>query len=393
MKDIAAILGLTIAVCAAIGATGALLLHVLRRGSVRHQFTIATLIPVVAVAATVLLNVRLMFLSAHDSVVVLVALGSSLVLAVLVAYLVLRRILQAFHQVGAGLHQLVEDTSTPASGATAAGSAATTPVLPAELAQVVADLAETRRILAESRARERAAEQARRELVSFMSHDLRTPLAGLRALLEALEDGVITDVPRALAQLRSPVTRMTGLVDDLFALSRVSGAPETKPGMLVSLTEVLTDVASELTATATAARVEIALEVPDEDRLAVLGSMDDLTRAVANLVANALRHTGPGGTVRLLGTRSDDGRVQVAVVDACGGIPEENLTRVFETGWRGSPSRTGDDGGAGLGLAIAREVVQSHDGHIGVHNVAGGCRFEVDLPPSSQAQPDRTAHR
>lgn len=383
MKDIAVILGLTVAACVTIGAIGAWLLHLVRRGSLRHQLTIATLVPVLAVVATVLTNVRFMFLSAHDSLVVLVALATSLVLAVLVAYLVMHRVLQAFVQVGAGLHDLVADSSSqPASADTQASRATPPRVLPAELARVVDDLAETRRTLAESRARERLAEQSRRELVRFMSHDLRTPLAGLRALAEGLEDGVITDVPRALAHLRSTVDRMTGLVDDLFALSRVSGPPETKPNTLVSLTEVLTDVAAELTSTARARQVTLELEVPNDDRLAVLGAADDLTRALANLTANAIRHTDPGLTVRLRGRRADDGRVQIAVIDACGGIADENLARVFDTGWRGSASRSGDDGGAGLGLAIARGVVQSHEGQIAVRNVAGGCEFGVDLPPS-----------
>jgi signal transduction histidine kinase len=388
VKDIAVILGLTVAACAAIGSVGAWLLHLVRRNSFRHQLTIATLVPVLAVAATVLINVRFMFLSAHDSLVVLVALGTSLVLAVLVAYLVMRRILLAFVHVGAGLHQLVEDSSRPAAAPVPTVGAAPAPVLPSELARVVDDLAVTRRTLAESRARERMAEQSRRELVSFMSHDLRTPLAGLRALSEALEDGVIEDVPRALAHLHSTVNRMTGLVDDLFALSRVQGPLETKLETLVSLSEIITDVASELTATATAREVQLEVVVPDRDRLAVLGAPDDLTRALANLVANAIRHTDAGLTVRLLGQRADDGRIQVAVVDACGGIAEENLARLFDTGWRGSPSRGGDDGGAGLGLAIARGVVHSHDGQIAVSNVAGGCRFEVDLPaPDSSAYP------
>ena len=384
MKDIATILGLTLAACAIAGAVGICLLHLARRSSLRHQLTIATLVPVVAVAATVLINVRFMFLSAHDSLVVLVALGASLLLALLVSYLVMRRILPAFRQLGVGLHQLVADSSLPAVDPSPAGRGA--PVaLPPELARVVDDLAETRRTLAEVRARERMAEQARRDLVSFMSHDLRTPLAGLRALAEALEDGLIADVPRALAHLRGTVNRMTGLVDDLFALSRVQGPPETKPDTLVSLTEVLTDVAAELSSTAQARRVRLDLEVPSDDRLAVLGAADDLTRAVANLAANAIRHTDSGLAVRLLGRRADDGHVQVAVIDACGGIAEENLARVFDTGWRGSASRTGDDGGAGLGLAIARGVVHSHEGEIAVRNVAGGCQFEVDLPPSDRA--------
>jgi signal transduction histidine kinase len=389
MRDIVTILGLTLTACLVVGLAGAGLLHAVRRRSLRYQLTIATLVPVVAVAAAVVINVHFMFLSSHDSAVILVALITSLVLALLGAYLVMRRIVAASRQVGAGLDQLVRDSSLASTPAAAAATGQTGSELPQELAQVVADLAATRRTLAESRARERSAEQSRQELVSFMSHDLRTPLAGLRALAEGLEDGVIDDVPRALAHFRSTVARMTGLVDDLFALSRVQGAPETKTSRLVSLTEVMTDVASEATATAAARSVQIDLVVPADDRLAVLGAPDDLTRALANLVANAIRHTDPGMSVRLLGRRAEDGRVQVAVVDACGGIPEESLPRVFDTGWRGTPSRSGDDGGAGLGLAIARGVVQSHAGRIAVRNVAGGCCFEVDLPSPSSAEPAR----
>jgi len=255
--------------------------------------------------------------------------------------------------------------------------------LPAEFAGVVADLAEARATLAELRASERAAQQARLELVSFMSHDLRTPLAGLRALAEGLEDGVIRDVPRALIHLRTTVTRMSALVDDLFALSRLQGAPSPKQPQLVSLTELITDVASESAPTAAAREVELRLEVPAGDRLAVLGSPEDLTRAFANVAANAIRHTSPGRTVVLRGQRAEDGRVQVAVIDQCGGISRANLAKVFDVGWRGVPSRSGDDGGAGLGLAIARGVVESHAGEIRVQNVDGGCRFDVELPGSS----------
>jgi signal transduction histidine kinase len=383
MRDLVAILGLTLAACLLVGLAGAGLLYAIRRRSLRYQLTIATLVPVVAVAAAVVINVQFMFLSSHDSVVILVALVTSLVLALLGAYLVMRRILAASGQVGAGLDQLVRDSSVtdrPAGGEPAPGAARTSSELPQELAQLLADLDSTRRTLAESRARERAAEQSRQELVSFMSHDLRTPLAGLRALSEGLEDGVIADVPRALAHFRSTVARMTGLVDDLFALSRVQGTPVAKTSQLVSLTEVITDVASEATATAATRQVTLDVDVPADDRLPVLGAPDDLARALANLVANAIRHTDPGMTVRLLGRRAEDGRVQVAVVDACGGIPEESLPRVFDTGWRGTPSRSGDDGGAGLGLAIAQGVVRSHSGRIAVRNVDGGCRFEVDLP-------------
>jgi signal transduction histidine kinase len=382
MTDLLIIIGLTLASCITVGLIGFALLHFLRYRSLRQQLTIATLLPVLAVAATVLINVQLMFLSAHDSLVVLIALLTSLVLAALGAWLVVRRIARASRRVGAGLHQLVSDT---ASGAPVTTTAPSEVAAPRELAQVLDDLAETRRTLAESRARQRAAEQSRQELVSFMSHDLRTPLAGLRALSEGLEDGVITDVPRAMSHLRATVARMSVLVDDLFALSRVQGTREAKPQTMVSLTELISDVASESAASAGTQGVQLQVDLPEDDRLAVLGSSDDLARALTNLTTNAIRHTDPGLVVRLEGRRADDGHISVAVIDSCGGIPEASLTRVFDAGWRGTPSRTGDDGGAGLGLAIARGVVKSHDGEISVRNVAGGCRFEVSLPASGPA--------
>ena len=120
----------------------------------------------------------------------------------------------------------------------------------------------------------------------------------------------------------------------------------------------------------------------------MLGSADDMARALSNLATNAIRHTDPGLTVQLEGRRADDGHIRVSVSDGCGGIPESSLARVFDTGWRGTPSRSGDDGGAGLGLAIARAVVESHGGEISVRNVAGGCRFEVALPvPQPTSRP------
>ena len=378
MTDLMIIIGLTLASCFTVGLIGLALLHLLRYRSLRQQLTIATLLPVVAVATTVLINVQLMFLSTHDSLVILIALLVSLLLAAIGAWLVVRRISRASRRVGAGLHQLVSDSASGSPVTTSAPQSED--AAPRELAQVLEDLADTRRTLAESRARARAAEQSRQELVSFMSHDLRTPLAGLRALSEGLEDGVIADVPRAMSHLRATVARMSVLVDDLFALSRVQGTRRAKPQTMVSLTELISDVASESTASAGTQGVRLEVDLPNDDRLAVFGSSDDLARALSNLTTNAIRHTDPGLVVRLEGRRAEDGHIRVAVIDSCGGIPETSLARVFDAGWRGTPSRSGDDGGAGLGLAIARGVVESHDGAISVCNVAGGCRFEVSLP-------------
>ena len=164
-----------------------------------------------------------------------------------------------------------------------------------------------------------------------MSHDLRTPLAGLRALTEGLEDGVIADVPRAMSQLRATVARMNVLVDDLFALSRVQGTRGAKPQTMVSLAELVSDVASESTASARTQGVRLEVDLPDDDRLAVLGSSDDLARALTNLTTNAIRHTDPGLVVT---TRGPEGGRRPCSNRCCrrlwrhtGGEPRSSLRR------------------------------------------------------------------
>jgi signal transduction histidine kinase len=386
MRDLLLITGLTLGACLVVGLLGALLLRAIRRSSLRYQLAVATLIPVIAVAATVVINVKLMFLSAHDTTVILFALGIALVLAVVGGWLVSRRFSLASRRLQDRVGLLVSDTQGGrASDVQQPDGGGTDDRLPAELARVEKELAEARQTLADARRRERAAERSRQELVSFMSHDLRTPLAGLRALAEGLEDGVIADVPGTLRHIRNTVDRMTIMVDDLFALSRVQGAPEPRELSLVALSELVSDVTAEAEATARTANVRLEVDVPEHDNLAVLGRHEDLSRALGNLVSNAIRHTEPEQIVRVSADRAEDGSVRVLVMDGCGGIPEAHLDRLFDTGWRGSPARGSTDGGAGLGLAIARGVVESHQGEIAVRNTETGCCFEVALPRANQS--------
>jgi signal transduction histidine kinase len=386
MTDLLLIIGLTLGACLAVGLLGALLLRAIRRSSLRYQLAVASLIPVLAVAATVVINVELMFLSAHDTTVILLAVSIALVVAIVGGWLVSRRFSLASRHLQDSIGLLVSDSQgVPASDVRHHDNVDTDRGLPAELARVERELTEARQTLADARQRERAAERSRQELVSFMSHDLRTPLAGLQALAEGLEDGVITDVPGTLRHVRSTVARMTVMVDDLFALSRVQGAPEPRELSLVALSELISDVASEAEATARAAQVQLEVEVPEHDNLAVLGRHEDLSRALGNLVSNAIRHTDPDQAARISADRAEDGSVRVLVMDGCGGIPETYLDRVFDTGWRGSPARGSSDGGAGLGLAIARGVVESHQGEIAVRNTETGCCFEVALPQAHQS--------
>jgi signal transduction histidine kinase len=373
-RDTLTIIAITAGACAAVGVAGMATLSFTRHWPLRRSVVLAALLPVVAVIAAVLVNVQAMFISAHDSVVVLVALAVSAVFALVSALLIGRSLTQGTRELGARLASLTED-GTPAGRRNGSH--------PAEIAILAEELEQTRAQLEAARARERAVEQSRRELVAFMSHDLRTPLAGVRALAEALEDDVVEDVPAALHQLQMTVDRMTGLVDDLFELSRLTTDPSPRSRRLVSMVEIVDDIVSELEAAARRSGVRLVAELPPApERLAVSADGDELTRAVTNLVANGIRHTPPGGTVRLVAERQTDQRVRVAVEDGCGGIAAHDLERVFDVGWRADPDRAADRG-AGLGLAISRGLVELHDGSIAVRNIDHGCRFDVLLPAAT----------
>lgn len=371
-RDQLTILGLTAVWTLVVVAIGVAVLWRFRRRSLRTTMIVASLVPMLAALAAVTQSVRAMFISAHDSLVVLWTLAFSGLLGLAISVLLGQWITTSSRDVGRRLRHLGTSYEPVAGG--------TNSNVPAELAAITDELEMTRKRLAASHERERALEASRRELVAFMSHDLRTPLAGLRAVSEGLEDGVIDDVPGALRQMRTTVDRMTGLVDDLFELSRLSAAPPPRRRSAVSLRELAEDVAGETCEHARAEGVSLKVSTPpDDDRLAVHGDADELTRAVTNLVGNAIRHTERGGTVKLTVDRDTDGRVRLAVTDGCGGIPDDDLERVFDIGWRGDEQRTpssassSNSSGGGLGLAIARGVVESHEGTIGVTNIDGGC--------------------
>ncbi|MFE3287952.1 sensor histidine kinase [Streptomyces sp. NPDC059233] len=246
----------------------------------------------------------------------------------------------------------------------------------AELAAVTRELAATSARLAASRERERALESSRRELVAWISHDLRTPLAGMRAMAEALEDGVAADPARYHRQIRTEVERLDTMVGDLFELSRIhAGALELTPSR-VSLQDLAADAL--LGADPLARERGVRLRGDDIAHVPVEVDGKEMTRVLANLLVNAIRHTPADGTVAVRVDRHQDTAV-LSVTDGCGGIPEEDLPKFFDTGWRGNPART-PPAGAGLGLAIVRGIVEAHAGRARVDNVPGGCRFEVTLP-------------
>ncbi|MFE6288172.1 sensor histidine kinase [Streptomyces sp. NPDC057877] len=348
------------------GVLGAGVLRMIRRWSLTAHLAVVVGVAVGAMLAGTLAVAQAMFLSSHDLHVVTTVVAMAAVVSLGTALLLGRWVVGRSRALALAARSFGDggDFTSPDGPATA------------ELAALSRELEETSRRLAESRDRERALESSRRELVAWISHDLRTPLAGLRAMSEALEDGVAAEPQRYLRQMRTEVERLDVMVGDLFELSRIhAGALALSPSR-ISVYDLVGDA---LAGAAPLAREHGVRLVGDQvDAVPVEVDGKEMSRVLGNLLVNAIRRTPADGTVAVTAERRPDG-VVVSVTDGCGGIPEADLPRVFDTGWRGSDART-PPAGAGLGLAIVRGIVEAHQGRAAVRNVSGGCRFEVTLP-------------
>jgi signal transduction histidine kinase len=342
MNDTLLIALYALAAGGAVGVAGAIVLRLLRGRSIFVHTVVLLAVTVLAVTAGVAAVAQAMFLSGHDLRVVLVTVSAS-----------------ALVSLGVGA----------AFGRRLAASAV---------------WAET------ARAKERRLEAGRRELVAWVSHDLRTPLAGLRAMAEALEDGVARDpatVADYLRRIRIEADRMAQLVDDLFELSRINAGALRLVPTRVPLREVVSDAIAGVAPLA--ASKHITLVAAENGWPTVRAGERELARVVSNLLVNSVRYTPASGVVQI-DAGHEPGGVWLAVSDTCGGIPDGDLDRVFEVAFRGerarTPQATGSSGaGGGLGLAIVRGLVEAHGGRVDVRNTRHGCRFEVRLPDLAPA--------
>ncbi|MGH2442068.1 MAG: sensor histidine kinase [Chloroflexota bacterium] len=232
--------------------------------------------------------------------------------------------------------------------------------------------------------RQRALERERRELLAAVSHDLRTPLASIRAMTEAINDGVVAqpdDVRRYMHSIQHESERLARLIDDLFELTRIENGTLALRLSSVPISELVAETVQGLLVQAQ--ERNITLEFTSDHDLPVL-ALDGprMQQVLVNLIQNALRHTQPGGRVRVA-VQTQENRVMLVVTDTGEGIAPEDQPHVFELFYRGdkSRSRSEDGEGAGLGLAIARAIVEAHAGGIRVDSAPGkGARFEVTLP-------------
>jgi two-component system sensor histidine kinase BaeS len=219
---------------------------------------------------------------------------------------------------------------------------------------------------------------ARRELVAWASHDLRTPLASLRAMIEALEDGLATPEEYVRA-IRAQTELLARLVDDLFELARIDAGALTLELRDASLDDLVARCLGSLEAEARARDVALESHVDLADPT-VRVAPEKVERVLLNLLVNAVRHSPPHGAVAVV-VEPDTDHVVVAVEDSGNGLGEGASQRMFERFWRDDESRTRASGGSGLGLAIARGLVEAHGGSIWAENRdGGGARVAFTLP-------------
>jgi signal transduction histidine kinase len=219
-------------------------------------------------------------------------------------------------------------------------------------------------------------ERQRRELIANVSHELRTPIAALRAQLENLADGVQALDGAAVAAMLKGTERLSRLVDQLLELSQFESGAIRIDRQHFLVAEVIDDAAAEVRPVST--RVRIVAEVTDG--LEGSGDPERIHEVLTNLLTNAVRHSPAGGEVRVRGAAMPGG-VRIDVTDHGAGVPADDIERIFDRFYRVDAARRPQAGGAGLGLAIARSIVELHGGSIRAESqLPGGCRIIFELP-------------
>jgi two-component system, OmpR family, sensor histidine kinase BaeS len=226
-------------------------------------------------------------------------------------------------------------------------------------------------------------EALRKESVQDLAHELRTPVMGVLARVEAAQDGVLDDQAANLSAMHDEALRLARLLDDLSALAEAE-----RPGLLLDTAPVdLAAVAASQAAAFAPAFADKGITLTSSLSPAMVdGDAQRLEQIVVNLLSNALRYTDPGGSVAVA-VGPDDGSGVLEVRDTGIGIAAEDLPRVFTRFWRGEKSRSRDTGGAGIGLSIVKELVQAHGGRVTVESEPGeGSTFHVVLPLLEDAE-------
>lgn len=316
-------------------------------------------------------SARLMFASEHDLLLASVLLIFAGGMAMALGYFLSDTVTDRIHLLKKAAEKLARgnlETRVPVSGRD-------------EVATLAESFNQMASQLQSADEKQRELEGMRTDLIAWVSHDLQTPLASIRAILEALYDGVVEEpatVKRYLNTAQRDVRALSGLIDDLFQMAQLDAGGIPLEIAEASLSDLISDTLESFSELA--ARQGIVLEGSAEPNVDPV-SMDTqrIGRVLNNLIGNALRHTPAGGRVEVRARRANGG-VDVAICDSGEGIRAEDLANIFESFYRGEKSRSRATGGAGLGLAIARGIVRAHGGEIRVESQPGDTRFTFTIP-------------
>lgn len=346
------------------------------RASLRVRLvSIAAFATLIGFANLVVLSL-LMLVDTHVATVLAVLLVYSTAAAIGAALATARATSSALAKVGDTARRLAAGDLDARTGDLGVGE---------EIDSLARSLDEMAERLSSSLEREREAEAQRRNLVTAVSHDLRTPLSGLRAMIESIQDGVADDpatIRRYVHEMGASVASLVGLVDDLFELVQLDvGAIQAETerarvGEVVRSALAACEAQASTKGLVVKARIDGAAEVRCSPRL---------TRVVQNLLQNAIRHTPSDGTI-VIEASHHERELELAVTDNGDGIDRAALDRVFDPFWRGDSARAGD--GSGLGLALAKRIVEALGGSIAVESEsARGSRFAVMVPDGGPGEP------
>lgn len=343
-----------------------------RSSSLMLTLTVAYLWSALVTLITVWIMQRQMFFSEHDLILSGVLLLFAAIIATTYGLFVAASVTEGIRRM------------TDAAGSLAAGDLSTR--VPVNGRDEVARLSESFNEMAghlqTTADRQRELEALRRNLIAWTSHDLRTPLTAIRVRIEALNDGLVGDpkhVARYYKAIRADVVALGTLIDDLFELAQLEAGSPALEMTEASLADLVSDCLESFQPLADAYQIVLVGEV-DRAIDPVWMNPGKIGRVLGNLVENALRHSVSGGRVAIRAARAAEG-VTLFVEDSGPGFENNELAHVFEQFYRGEAARSRDKGHAGLGLAIARGIVEAHGGLVWAENrEQGGARVGITLP-------------
>jgi two-component system sensor histidine kinase BaeS len=345
--------------------------------SVRLRLMLAYGVGLLVALVNILATSELMFLNTHDLTLLVLLLAFAAVISLAFAYAV------------AGVLTRQIDALSGAASSLAKGDLSARVGLQSgdELGRLASTFDDMARQLQQAFDRERTLEANRRDLITAVSHDLRTPLATTRAMVEALADGVVTDrgeVQRYLSLIMREMLHLNRLIDDLFELSQIESGALRLHTLPIDVAELVSETVAAYQAPAAENDIRLDETLPSGPSSALIeADPERLQRVLRNLLDNSLRHTPAGGRIQVsAATRADD--VRLTVSDSGPGVAADEFERIFERFYRGERSRRRDEpasGSAGLGLAIARGLVQAHHGKIWAEpSPLGGMAVLIELP-------------